>query len=232
MGTIINATGIFFASFVGLLLKTKLSKSITDGLKSTMGLVLLIVSLGWFLRDFFVVENNVIETRFDLEILLMMIIGVLIGTIFNIDASFHKFLHNIEKKYKLPPIAEGFITASLIFTVGAIAIIGVFNEVLAGDLTLLYVKTILDAITAMILASTLGFGVLLSGFSVLLYQGFMMVIALLFAEVFDEHMMIYVSLIGNAMIVAIAFDFLNMKTFKVLNMLPAIIIAIVYGLLS
>ena len=92
MGTIINATGIFFASFVGLLLKTKLSKSITDGLKSTMGLVLLIVSLGWFLRDFFVVENNVIETRFDLEILLMMIIGVLIGTIFNIDASFHKFL--------------------------------------------------------------------------------------------------------------------------------------------
>jgi len=232
MGTIINAVGILIASLVGLLLKSKLSKDLTEALKSTMGLVLLLLSLGWFLRDFFVIEGVYIETRLDLEILLMMMLGVLIGTLFKIDASFHKLLHYIEKKYKLPPIAEGFITASLIFTVGAIAIIGVFNEVIDGDLTLLYIKTTLDAVTALILASTLGFGVLLSSLSVLAYQGLMMGIAVLFSSAFNEDMILYISLIGNVMIVAIAFDFLNIKTFKVLNMLPALILAVIYGLLS
>ncbi len=232
MGTIINAVGILIASLVGLLLKSKLSKDFTEALKSTMGLVLLLLSLGWFLRDFFVIEGVYIETRLDLEILLMMMLGVLIGTLFKIDASFHKLLHYIEKKYKLPPIAEGFITASLIFTVGAIAIIGVFNEVIDGDLTLLYIKTTLDAVTALMLASTLGFGVLLSSLSVLAYQGLMMGIAVLFSSAFNEDMILYISLIGNVMIVAIAFDFLNIKTFKVLNMLPALILAVIYGLLS
>lgn len=232
MGTIINAVGILSASFVGLLLKSKLSKDLTEALKSTMGLILLLLSLGWFLRDFFVIEGVFIETRLDLEILIIMMLGVLIGTLLKIDESFHKLLHYIEKKYKLPPIAEGFITASLIFTVGAIAIIGVFNEVIDGDLTLLYIKTTLDAVTALMLASTLGFGVVLSSMSVLIYQGLIMGLAVLFSSAFNDEMILYISLIGNVMIVAIAFDFLNIKTFKVLNMLPALILAVVYGLLS
>lgn len=232
MGTILNAVGILIASLIGLLLKSKLSKELMDALKATMGLVLLLLSLGWFLRDFFVIEGVVIETRLDLEILIIMILGVLFGTLLKIDTFFQTLLHNIEKKYKLPPIAEGFITASLIFTVGAIAIIGVFNEVIDGDLTLLYVKTTLDAMTALMLASTLGLGVLFSSLSVLFYQGFVMIIALLFASAFNDQMILYISLIGNVMIVAIAFDFLNIKTFKVLNMLPAIVLAIMYGALS
>lgn len=232
MGTILNAVGILIASLIGLLLKSKLTKELMDALKATMGLVLLLLSLGWFLRDFFVIEGVVIETRLDLEILIIMILGVLFGTLLKIDSFFQTLLHKIEKKYKLPPIAEGFITASLIFTVGAIAIIGVLNEVIDGDLTLLYVKTTLDAMTALMLASTLGLGVLFSSLSVLFYQGIVMIIALLFASAFNDQMILYISLIGNVMIVAIAFDFLNIKTFKVLNMLPAIVLAIMYGALS
>jgi uncharacterized membrane protein YqgA involved in biofilm formation len=228
MGTLINAAGVLIASIFGLLLKSKLSKSITDNLKNTMGLVLLVMSLGWFLRDFFVLNEDALETRLDLEILLFMVIGVLIGSLLKIDERFHRLLHGIEKKYHLPPIAEGFITASLIFTVGAIAIIGVFNEVVEGDLTLLLVKTILDFVTAMILASTLGLGVLLSSISVLVYQGIIMLLATLFAPIMSEDMTLYISLLGNIMIVAIALDFLQIKTFKVLNMLPAIVLSILY----
>lgn len=232
MGTLINAGGIFIASIIGLLLKSKLSKNMTNQLKSTMGLVLLVLSLGWFLSDFFVIEGTVIETRFDLEILLMMIFGMFIGTLLRIDTSFNQLIERIEKKYKLPPVAEGFITASLIFCVGAIAIIGVFNEVIEGDLTLLLVKTTLDFVTAMILASTLGLGVIFSSISVLIYQGFIMLLATFFAPVMPEILVLYISLLGNMMIVAIALDFLNIKSFKVLNMLPSLIIAIVYVVLS
>ncbi|MGA0351306.1 MAG: DUF554 domain-containing protein [Acholeplasmataceae bacterium] len=232
MGTLINAGGVFIASIFGLLLKTKLSKNMTDQLKSTMGLVLLVLSFGWFLSDFFVIQDNVIQTRFDLEILLMMMFGIVIGTLLRIDTSFNHLIERIEKKYKLPPVAEGFITASLIFCVGAIAIIGVFNEVIEGDLTLLLVKTTLDVVTAMILASTLGFGVIFSSISVLIYQGSIMLLASFFAPVMPETLVLYISLLGNMMIVAIALDFLNIKSFKVLNMLPAIIIAIVYVVLS
>lgn len=232
MGTLINAGGVFIASIFGLLLKTKLSKNMTDQLKSTMGLVLLVLSFGWFLSDFFVIQDNVIQTRFDLEILLMMMFGIVIGTLLRIDTSFNHLIERIEKKYKLPPVAEGFITASLIFCVGAIAIIGVFNEVIEGDLTLLLVKTTLDVVTAMILASTLGFGVIFSSISVLIYQGSIMLLATSFAPVMPETLVLYISLLGNMMIVAIALDFLNIKSFKVLNMLPAIIIAIVYVVLS
>lgn len=228
MGTIINALGVFVAALIGLALKSKLSKNMTSSLKNVMGLVLLLMSLGWFLRDFFVLSESGLDTQLELEILLLMILGVFIGTWINIDGRFHTLLHNIEKKYKLPPMAEGFITASLIFTVGAIAIIGVFNDVINGDMTLLLVKTVLDFITAMILASTLGYGVIFSSISVLLYQGIIMIIAYAFAPVINETMMLYITLLGNVMIVAIALDFLDVKSFRVLNMLPSIVIGIIY----
>lgn len=232
MGTLINAFGVFIASLIGLLLKSKVSTSMTKQLKNIMGLVLLVMSLGWFLRDFFVIDEGSLGTRFDLEILLLMVLGVLIGALLKIDQKLYDFLHGIEKKHKLPPIAEGFITASLIFSVGAIAIIGVFNEVIDGDITLLLIKTTLDFVTALILASTLGLGVIFSSITVLLYQGIMMLLATLLVPVITDDMVTYISLLGNIMIVAIALDFLNIKSFKVLNMLPAIILAIIYVVLS
>jgi uncharacterized membrane protein YqgA involved in biofilm formation len=131
----------------------------------------------------------------------------------------------------LPPLAEGFITASLIFCVGAMAIIGVFQDVIQGNITILVMKTIFDMITALILASTLGIGVMFSSISVLLYQGLWMVFAFIFKTQFSDSMLLLISLIGNILIAGLAFNFLEIKQFKVLNMLPAIIIAIIYGLL-
>jgi uncharacterized membrane protein YqgA involved in biofilm formation len=125
-------------------------------------------------------------------------------------------------------MAEGFITASLIFCIGAIAILGVFQDVIQGNLTLLYIKSILDFITAMILASALGIGVLFSFVSVLLYQGLIMLVAVTFAPVLPVELMTYLSLVGNVLIVALAIDFLEIKSLKVLNMLPSLMIPIIY----
>jgi uncharacterized membrane protein YqgA involved in biofilm formation len=231
MGTLINAAGIIIASIIGVMLKSKVSKNFIKSMKDIMGLTVLFLSIGWFIRDFIVVNNHFISTRFDLEILLILILGTVIGSLLSIEERFNQLIKRIETKHQLPPLAEGFITASLIFCVGAMAIIGVFQDVIQGNITILVMKTIFDMITALILASTLGIGVMFSSISVLLYQGLWMVFAFIFKTQFSDSMLLLISLIGNILIAGLAFNFLEIKQFKVLNMLPAIIIAIIYGLL-
>lgn len=228
MGTLINAAAIIIASFVGLIFKSKLHVDYTKQLKLVMGLVLLLMGIGWFISDFVIIDGNGLETQHELLILISIIIGTAIGSFLKLDERFRALVKNIETKYHLPPIAEGFITASLIFCIGAIAILGVFQDVIQGNLTLLYIKSILDFITAMILASALGIGVMFSFVSVLLYQGLIMLIAITFAPVLPVDLMTYLSLVGNVLIVALAIDFLEMKSLKVLNMLPSLIIPIIY----
>lgn len=228
MGTLINAAAIIIASFVGLIFKSKLHVDYTKQLKLVMGLVLLLMGIGWFISDFVIIDGNGLETQHELLILISIILGTAIGSFLKLDERFRALVKNIETKYHLPPIAEGFITASLIFCIGAIAILGVFQDVIQGNLTLLYIKSILDFITAMILASALGIGVMFSFVSVLLYQGLIMLIAITFAPVLFVDLMTYLSLVGNVLIVALAIDFLEMKSLKVLNMLPSLIIPIIY----
>jgi uncharacterized protein len=230
MGTLINAAGIIIASIIGVMLKSKVSKNFIKSMKDIMGLTILFLSIGWFIKDFIVVNNHFISTRFDLEILLILILGTVIGSLLSIEERFNQLIKRIESKHQLPPLAEGFITASLIFCVGAMAIIGVFQDVIQGNITILVMKTIFDMITALILASTLGIGVMFSSISVLLYQGLWMAFAFIFKTQFSDSMLLLISLIGNILIAGLAFNFLEIKQFKVLNMLPAIIIAIIYGL--
>jgi uncharacterized protein len=228
MGTLINAIAIIIASFIGLIFKSKLNVNLTTQLKLVMGLVLMLMGIGWFVRDFITYDGITFQTQYELLVLLSIIIGTLMGSFLKLDERFRGFIKNIETKHQLPPIAEGFITASLIFCMGAIAILGVFQEVIEGNLTLLYIKAILDFITAMILATTLGFGVLLSFISVLIYQGFIMLIAVLFAPMLPPDLMMMIGLVGNVLIVALALDFLEIKSIKVLNMLPSLLIPILY----
>jgi uncharacterized membrane protein YqgA involved in biofilm formation len=208
MGTLINAAAIIVASFIGVIFKSKLHVDYTKQLKLVMGLVLLLMGIGWFISDFVVIDGNGLETQHELLILISIILGTAIGSFLKLDERFRSLVKNIETKYQLPPIAEGFITASLIFCIGAIAILGVFQDVIQGNLTLLYIKSILDFITAMILASALGIGVMFSFVSVLLYQGLIMLIAITFAPVLPVDLMTYISLVGNVLIVALSIDFL------------------------
>jgi uncharacterized membrane protein YqgA involved in biofilm formation len=228
MGTLINAAAIIIASFIGLIFKSKLHVDYTKQLKLVMGLVLLLMGIGWFISDFVFIQGNGLETQHELLILISIILGTAIGSFLRLDERFRSLVKNIETKYHLPPMAEGFITASLIFCIGAIAILGVFQDVIQGNLTLLYIKSILDFITAMILASALGIGVLFSFVSVLLYQGLIMLVAVTFAPVLPVELMTYLSLVGNVLIVALAIDFLEIKSLKVLNMLPSLMIPIIY----
>src|SRR5690554_4345090 len=137
MGTLINVGSIIVATFVGIIFKKGLSEKIQKAIMFTLGLGLVALSLGWFIKDFLVIENNVISTRMDLLIIISLVIGVMIGEWIDIDQRLTDLTYKVEKKYKLPPLAKGFITATLIFCVGAMAITGAIQDGLGLGMTTL-----------------------------------------------------------------------------------------------
>src|SRR3989339_770310 len=177
MGTIINAIAIVVATILGIIFKKGLPEKIQKGVMVSLGIGLIALSLGWFLKDFFAIENNTLTTEGDLLIIVSLVIGVIIGEWIDIEERLNKWAEGIEKKYNLPPLAKGFISATLIFCVGAMAIVGSIQDGLTGDITTLVIKSALDFVTAMILASILGIGVIFSAISVLLYQGSIFLLA-------------------------------------------------------
>lgn len=230
MGTLINVGAIIIASILGVVLKKGLPEKIQKSIMLVLGLGLIALSLGWFLKDFLIVNQEGIQTHSDLLIIISLVIGVMIGEWIDIDKRLNKWAENIELKYNLPPLAKGFIAGTLIFCVGAMAIVGSIQDGLYGDITTLVIKSALDFITAMILASVLGIGVIFSAVSVLIYQGALTLLAMTSADLLSFEMIKAVSMVGNILLIAIGFNFMEIKKIKVANMLPAIFIPILYYL--
>jgi uncharacterized protein len=230
MGTLINVAAIIIASLLGVILKKGLPEKIQKGIMLALGIGLIALSLGWFLKDFLIVTEDGITTHSDLLIILSLVFGVLIGEWIDIDMRLNRFAENIEKKYNLPPLAKGFIAATLIFCVGAMAIVGSIQDGLYGDTTTLIIKSTLDFVTAMILSSILGIGVIFSAISVFIYQGSITLLASASETFLTTDMITAISMVGNILLIAIGINFMEIKRIKVANMLPAIFIPIVYYL--
>ncbi len=231
MGTLINALAIIVATLLGIMFKKRLSETIQQAIMFVLGLALLALSMGWFLRDFIVINNNTISTQYDLLIIVALVLGTAIGEIIDIDGIVSRFAEGIENKYHLPPLAKGFIAGTLIFCVGAMAILGALQEGITGDYTILVLKSALDFVTAMVLASVLGLGVAFAAISVILYQGSITILATYATQFLTDPMTTSMSLIGSILLMAIAFNFMRITRVKVANMLPSLAIPIVYFLI-
>ncbi len=228
MGTIINAIAIVIASILGVIFKKGLPESLQKSIMFVLGLSLAVLATGWFLKDFLVIEDNLLLSSGDLLIILSLVVGTMIGELIGIDEGINSFANNVEKKYKLPPLAKGFVSGTLIFCVGAMAILGSIEDGLHGDYTILLVKSALDFVTAMLLSAVLGIGVIFSALSVLLYQGTITISASLVGVYLTEDMIRAISMIGNILLVAMGLNFMGITKAKVANMLPALLIPIIY----
>ena len=228
MGTVINALAIVVASFLGILFKKGLPESIQKSIMFVLGLGLSVLAVGWFLRDFLVIDADQLLSSGDLLILLSLVIGTLIGEWIGIDRRINAFAENVEKKYKLPPLAKGFVSGTLIFCVGAMAILGSLEDGLHGTFSILLVKSVLDFVTALLLSAVLGIGVAFSAISVLIYQGSLTLLAFGLGEFLSAEMIRALSMVGNILLVAMGFNFMGITKAKVANMLPALVIPVIY----
>ncbi len=223
LGTIVNFFTIFVGGIIGVLLKGGLPKRFTDTIMSGVALCVIYIGISGTLKG----ENMLL-------IVISIAIGSVLGELINIDEKLillGNFIENKAKSFsKDTSISLGFVTASLLFCVGAMAVVGSLESGLLGKYDILFTKSILDGVTALILSSTLGIGVILSAFSVLVYQGLITLAASLLQNILTTPIVNEMSAVGSLLIIGIGLNMLGITKIKVANMLPAIFIPIIYGL--
>jgi len=170
LSVIVNTVAVLLGSSIGMLLKKGIPERITDTLMKGLGLCTLYI--GW---------SGTLKGQNTLVLILSMAIGIVIGEGLDLDDKLNRFATGMENRFKKGgnqiSLAEGFVTASLLFCVGAMTIVGSLQAGLSGDYEMIFTKSVLDFISSMVFASSLGIGVMLSAAFVFVFQGAIVLLA-------------------------------------------------------
>lgn len=224
-GAVFNAVLVIAGTLIGLLLKKGLSETMADTMMKGLGLCTLFLGISGSL----VGENSMI-------LIISMVIGTLIGQGIDLEDKLQKLGNFIEAKFgasskegeeKKTSLAEGFVTASLLFSVGAMAIVGSLESGISHNHAVLMNKSMLDFVAAIIFSSSLGIGVAFSAVLVLVYQGGITLLAEWIAPLLTETVIHEMSCVGYVIIVGLALNMIGVTKLKVMNYVPAIFVPIV-----
>ncbi|MFT5697964.1 MAG: putative membrane protein YqgA involved in biofilm formation [Desulforhopalus sp.] len=226
LGTIVNALAIVGGSLVGLLFSKGISKDYKEIILSGVGLSVLLIGI----KSALVSDSLMI-------VIFSVIIGAILGEFLKIEAKLEALGVFLEKKVAAKSsdnrsFAKGFVTASLVFCVGSMAIIGSLESGLTGNHQTLFAKSILDGVTSIIFASTMGLGVMLSAVAVFLYQGLITITATFMKDLLVPATIEQMTSVGGLLIMAIGFNMLKITTIRVGNLIPAIFLPLLYFALS
>lgn len=217
-GTIVNVVAIFLGCSVGLILKSKFPEKIEKIIMQALGLASLLIGMQMAIK-----ADNILLVIFSL------VIGGVIGEIIDIEAGLERFGERIKRKFKSnntsERFVEGFLTASLLYCVGSMAIMGAIKEGLSGNPDILYAKSLLDGITSIAFTAAMGIGVLFSAIPVFLYQGGITLLARTIKDFLSPEIINEMTAVGGILIWGIGFGLLGIKKIKVGNLLPAILVA-------
>jgi uncharacterized protein len=218
-GTIVNAWFIIFGSMIGIFF-TNLSESMKTTVLKGIGLTVTLLGIQMGIQT-----NNL------LAVIMSVVVGSLLGEWLKLDDKFKQTGKWLEAKigYKAKgSIAQGFITATLIFVIGAMSIVGALDSGIRGDHQVLYTKAMIDGFTAIILTSTLGIGVMFSSIPVFLYQGTIALFATQINNFIPAHLLdlivMELTATGGILIMGIGLNMLELIKIKVANMLPSILV--------
>ena len=223
-GTLVNGIAIIVGSIIGIVLKSGFIKAKSKAIMGALGLSTLIIGF-----------QAVIDYTNVVLLIVALALGVLMGEFLKLDDHINHFAYALEKRFAKgsdSTFAQGFVTASILFGVGAMAIVGSLESGLRQNETILYTKSLLDFISSIVFASTYGWGVLFSAFVIVIYQGTITLLSTFVAPVMTDMMITDISAVGSALIIAIGLNMLEMTKLKLANFLPAIVVMIVlsYGL--
>lgn len=229
-GTIVNVAGIIAGSLIGLLLKKGIPDRINEAIFKIVGLSISVIGLNGILSAMLKADTTTgtIENSGGLLLLISLVIGCAVGELLRIEDRINQFGLYIECKINSSGFARGFVTASLIYSIGAMSVIGPINDGLTGDSSILYIKTMLDGTTSIVLASTLGIGVLFSFVPVLIVQAIPALLARQLAPFISNDLLSMFCMVGYAIVVSIGLNFLFDAKIRTANLLPALIIPVVY----
>lgn len=231
IGTIVNTGAVIVGGVFGYFLKSGVSERYKKIVMQGIGLSVLFIGISGTIKEIITIVNgNKLDTQFTMLMIFSLVIGGLIGEFLKIEERLENIGNWIQKKIpsKGDSFSHGFVTASLIYCVGAMAIVGALEDGLTGNTATLFAKSILDGITAIIFGATLGIGVAFSSVTVLLYQGSITLLASFVKPWLNEVVISQMSLIGGILIFAIGLNLLEIKKINIGNLLPAVFIPVLY----
>lgn len=222
VGTLVNTGAVIIGSLIGLLLGNVLPDRLRDTVMKGLGLCTLFIGITGMLDG-----SNALIT------IISVAVGAVIGELCDLDGHLNRFADSLEKKFQRgkkggPSLAEGFVTASLVFCVGAMTIVGSLNDGLTGNHEMLFTKATLDFVSSMIFASSLGTGVMMAAAAVLVIEGGIASLASLVAPLLQQNPATIpeMTVVGSVLIMGLGLNMLGITKLKVMNYVPAIFLPI------
>jgi len=220
LGVLVNVAAVLIGGLLGLLLKKGIPSKVEKGVMSAVGLCCIVIGVDGALNGMDI-----------LIVVISMVLGTIFGGVLDLDHRMNRLGGWVERKLQKEgstvSLAEGFVSATLLFCVGAMAIVGSLNSGLRGDHTMLFTKSLLDFFSAMMMAVSLGIGVSLSAVSILVYQGIIVLLAGVLEPLLNAipGSITQIACVGSVMIIAIGLNLMGITKIKVANFLPGLIIA-------
>lgn len=219
LGTVVNVLTIIFGSILGYFMRNGIKEDYKNTIMDGLALCVLIIGI-----------SGSIKTENILLVIASIVIGSIIGEMIGIERRLDDMGKNLEKRFGKGDsnFSKAFITATLVFCVGAMAIVGSLEAGLTGNYKTLFAKSVLDGVAALIFSSTLGIGVMFSIFPLFIYQGSITLLSTALKDVFTPLIINEMSAVGGILILAIGINLLGIKNIKIGNMLPSLLVPVIY----
>ena len=234
IGTIINVGGVLAGGIIGLLFGKFMTERYQDALMKVCGLCVIFIGISGALEKMMTVQGNTLISGGTMMMIGSFTIGTLIGEWFNIELKMEQFGEWLKAKSgnaKDNRFVEGFVTTSLTICIGAMAIVGSIQDGLLGDYSILAAKAVLDLIIVVVMTAAMGKGCIFSAIPVALLQGSVTLLAQFMEPVMTDAALQNLSLTGSMLIFCVGVNLVWGKMIKVANMLPTIVIAVVWAFL-
>jgi hypothetical protein len=228
-GTLLNVATVLVGTVIGLLIGSRMPARMQDSLTTGLGFFTILIAISMGLAIF---TDPLSEPGDDLAVLAAVLAGVAVGEALRLHDGLEWlggwFQRRLATDERPSRIAEGFVTASLVFCVGPLTILGSLENGLTGDVRLLAIKSLLDGVASVAFAAALGPGVALSAITVLVVQGSIAGAAFLLSDVMDARTILAISSAGGIILLGVALRLLDLKRVRVANFLPALVLAPIF----
>lgn len=228
-GTVVNVAAILVGGAAGLMLNNGLKENYRTIINQAIGLSVVFVGASGCIAAMGKPQASPIL------FILSLALGGILGELLKIEQNLERLGDWLQSRVKVKEgvgsVSRGFVAASLLFCVGTMAVMGSFESGVQGKHTILYAKSLLDGITSIVMASTLGVGVLFSAASVFLYQGALTVLAGFASPYLTAEILTEISIVGGILITAIGLNMLGITKIKVGNLLPSLLVPVIYYLI-
>lgn len=216
IGVLVNTLTVIVGSLIGLFFKKGIPKKISDAIMLGIGLCTIYIGI-----------SGMLEGNQTLIVIISMVLGAIVGTALELDDKINAIGNFISRRFQKKSleqvsITEGFVTASLLFCIGAMTIVGSLNAGLTGDNKMLFTKSVLDFISSIMLSVSLGIGVLISALFVFIFQGGLVLLSTFLQPILSQGVISEITCVGSILILALGLNIIGITKIKVVNYLPSL----------